>query len=420
LPPKVYKWAEGVPLEDHTAKKLSVLRSYFRSYLRVRCTPINRKFKISIVDGFAGGGIYECGTSGSPLVFLEELAAFSDETKIWRKENNVPELEGIDCLFVVNETDPKAIATLNPLLDHWEALNKANGRKLNVSILRKQGPFINVYPEVRSLLLDYRFSNVLFNIDPCGYTQVNLPIIQDILASFKSAEVFFTFMIGSLFNYSSWMNPERTNRLMLKFCGTQEQFFRDESFRKKAEWLGAVEKIVYHEFIRTARFASPFAVNQNGNTGYNYWLMHFANSHRAREVYNDILYKNTGVQAHRGKSGLKMLGYTSSDSRVRTFDWGADLRSENLISLRDDLPRAISEFGDAVAIQTLKASIYNETTSHSDDIKSVLIDHTDIEVLTKSGGKRRSPGSISDDDIVRLNDQRQLFPILKTQKKPKS
>lgn len=418
MPRKAYKWADGVPLEDHTAKKLNVLRSYFHNYLRVRCTPINRKFKIAIVDGFAGGGTYKCGTSGSPLVFLEELAAFADEVAIWRMENNAPELESIDCLFVVNETDPEANAVLYPLLDQWEARNTASGRKLNVRILPKQGPFVDIYPEVRSILLKYRFSNVLFNIDPCGYTQVNLPIIQDILGSFKSAEVFFTFMIGSLFNYSSWMDPKKTNDLMLNFCGTQEQFFQDESFRKKAEWLGAVEKIVYHEFTHTAKFASPFAINQSGSSGYNYWLMHFANSHRAREVYNDILYKNSGVQAHRGKSGLRMLGYTSLDTGVRTFDWGSDLRSENVTSLQNDLPNAISEFGDAVAIQTLKASIYNETTSHSDDIKSVLIDHTDIEVLTKTGGKRRSPGSISDDDIVRLNDQRQLFPILKKHKKP--
>lgn len=418
MPRKIYNWADGVPLKDHTAKKLNVLRSYFHNYLRVRCTPKNRKFKIAIVDGFAGGGIYDCGTSGSPLVFLEELAAFADEVAIWRKVNNAPVLESIDCLFVVNETDLEAIAVLNPLLVQWKAHNTASGRKLSVTIIQKQGPFIDIYPEVRSILLKLSFPNVLFNIDPCGYTQVNLPIIQDILVSFKSPEVFFTFMIGSLFNYSSWRDLKKTNDLMLNFCGTQEQFFQDESFRKKAEWLGAVEKIVYNEFTNTAKFASPFAINQSGSSGYNYWLLHFANSHRAREVYNDILYKNSGVQAHRGKSGLRMLGYTSLDTGVQTFDWGPDLRTENINSLLNELPKAISEFGDAVAIKTLKESIYNETTSHSDDIKSVLIDHTDIEVLTKTGGKRRSPGAISDDDIVRLNDQRQLFPILKKHKKP--
>ena len=420
LPRNSYKWAKGVPLKDHTAKKLSVLRSYFRNYLRVRCTPINRRFKIAIVDGFAGGGAYQCGTSGSPLVFLEELSAFADEVAIWRMEKNVPELESIDCLFVVNEIDPDAIAVLNPLLDQWEAQNKAAGRKLNVRVLRRQSPFMKIYPEIRSTLLQHRFSNVLFNIDPCGYTQVNLPIIQDILGSFKSAEVFYTFMIGSLFNYSSWMDQKKTNDLMMSFCGTQEQFFQDESFRRKAEWLGAVEKIVYHEFTHTANFASPFAINQSNGSGYNYWLMHFANSHRAREVYNDILYQNSGVQAHHGKSGLRMLGYTSLDSEVQTFDWSSDLRKENINSLQSDLPNAISDFGDAVAIQTLKASIYNETTSHSDDIKSVLIDHADIEVVTKSGHKRRSPGAISDDDFVRLNPQRQLFPILHKHKKPKT
>lgn len=415
----IYPWADGVPLEDHTAKKLNILRSYFHNYLRVKCTPLNRKFRIAIVDGFAGGGAYKCGTSGSPLVFLEELAAFADQTVMWRKQRNIPALESIECLFIVNEIDAEANLKLDGLLSQWEIENKLSQRLLNVKIQRLKKPFIEIYPDIKARLIHARFSNVLFNLDPCGYTQVSLPFIQDVLGAFKSAEVFYTFMIGSLFNYSSWSDPKRTNALVQTFCGTQEQFFEDKSFRKKGEWLGAVEKIIYTEFARSAKFASPFAINQSGNRGYNYWLMHFANSHRAREVYNDVLYQNAGDQAHYGKSGLQMLGYTSVDVGVQKFDWGDDLREANVVSLQSDLPRAISEFGDAIDIQSLKASIYNGTTSHSDDLKSVLIDHTDIEVLTKTGGKRRSPSAISDDDIVRLNEQRQLFPILKKSKKPK-
>lgn len=420
MPRKKYSWADGVTLEDHTAKKLSVLKSYFHQYLRVKCTPLNRKFRIAIVDGFAGGGVYECGTDGSPLIFLKELALFADEEAISRKEKNLPELEMIECLFIVNDIDEEANIMLDNLFTQWLIENKEKNRKLNVTIIRKYERFDEIYFDIKELLLKLSFHNVLFNLDPCGYTHVKLLTIQDIIGSFKSAEVFYTFMIGSLFNYSSWSNPDKTNELVQSFCSSQEIFFKDENFRRKDEWLGAVEKIVYHEFARSAKFVSPFAINKSNKIGYNYWLMHFANSHRAREVYNNVLYQNTGDQAHYGKSGLQMLGYSATDEGVQKFDWGDGLRAANIDSLQKDLPKIISQFGDALDIQTLKASIYNETTSHSDDIRSVLINHTDIEVITTSGGKRRSATAISDDDTVRLNEQRPLFHILpKTNKKMK-
>ena len=40
----------------------------------VRCKlPQQERFRLAIVDGFAGGGRYQCGTPGSPLIFIEEL-----------------------------------------------------------------------------------------------------------------------------------------------------------------------------------------------------------------------------------------------------------------------------------------------------------------------------------------------------------
>jgi three-Cys-motif partner protein len=41
-------------------------------YLAVRCQfPAQTKFRLAIVEGFAGGGRYKCGTAGSPLIFIE-------------------------------------------------------------------------------------------------------------------------------------------------------------------------------------------------------------------------------------------------------------------------------------------------------------------------------------------------------------
>jgi len=375
----------------------------------VKCTPLNRKFKIAIVDGLAGGGSYKCGTSGSPLVFLEELSRFIEETTLWRKDQNLPELE-IECLFIVNDTSPEARERLYPLLTSWELQNAGQSR-LSVSIIRMEKAFSEAYPEIKARIQTDRHSNVLFNLDPCGYTQVGFEIIQDIMCSFKSPEVFYTFMIGALFNYASWKNPQKTQNLIRDFGVQQEVFFEDQSFRTKDEWLGAVERILHTELRTVANFVSPFAINQERNQGYNYWLLHFSKSHRAREVYNDVLHQNAGGQAHFGKSGLKMLEYTANETGVRKFDFGADFRTESKFALHTDLPAIIHEFGDVIPIELLKASIYNDTAVHPEELSAVMIENQDIEVLTPAGSKRRVATAIKDTDLVRVTTQKHLFPI---------
>ena len=414
MPRNEYAWTDGAVLKDHTHKKLQILRTYFHNYLRVKCTPLNRKFKLAIVDGLAGGGIYEGGVSGSPMVFLEELTAFFAETEIWRKDQGLPELR-IECLFIANDTSSDAWESLDPFLLAWEQENSERER-LSVSIDRLRKPFEQAHSEIKTLIQSQKISNVLYNLDPCGYTQVGLHTIKDIMGSFKSPEIFYTFMVGALFNYASWDNPQKTSRLISDFGIDQETFFQDEELRTKGEWLGAVEKILHSEVMGVANFVSPFAINRAGNSGYNYWLMHFAKNHRAREVYNDVLHLNAGGQAHFGKSGLKMLDYRGDDTGVGTLDWSGDMRAKSIEALHNDLPEVISELGDAISIELLKASVYNETTAHSDDFKSVLIQNRDIEVLTQTGAQRRSASSIKDTDIVRVSRQRHLFPNLNHKK----
>jgi hypothetical protein len=43
-------------------------------YMSVRCKPPQQeRLRLAIVDGFAGGGRYQCGTSAPRLIFIEEL-----------------------------------------------------------------------------------------------------------------------------------------------------------------------------------------------------------------------------------------------------------------------------------------------------------------------------------------------------------
>ena len=75
----------------------------------------------------------------------------------------------------------------------------------------------------------------------------------------------------------------------------------------KQTWLGTAERLVFEAFRTCAPFVSPFSVNSRN--GWRYWLVHFANSYRARQVYNNILHANSSAQAHFGRSGLNMLAF---------------------------------------------------------------------------------------------------------------
>ncbi len=419
---KIYDWANGAELPNHTRCKLDILREYFAQYLRVKCSPMVRHFRIAIVDGFAGGGIYKDGTVGSPLIFLEELKLFFIENTI-KRDKILPKLS-IECLFIVNEDDPEANESLYKQLQLWEQDNDIPKEHFNVKIQKLQKPFLDVYPEIRQTLWNRKFQNVLFNIDPCGYTDFNLTTLQDIMKSFKNVEVFYTCMIGALLQYTTKQKGDgRASRDSIEenikklLDVPLENFLEDKSLWKKPHWLGAAERIVHKKLSNTADFVSPFAINQEGNVGYNYWLLHFANNYRAREVYNDVLHGNARGAAHFGKSGLKMLEYTPEEKNVGLFNFSKDsteMRTKSKEELRFDIPEFMSKFRDGMSVGDFRNAIYNDTPAHSDDINSVLIENPDIALLTHNKHPRRSENSIMNTDFIMPNKQKSFHIYLET------
>jgi three-Cys-motif partner protein len=56
---KSYDWVKGETLDDHSLRKHNIIREYFADYLHVRCQlPQQTRFRLAVVDGFAGGGRY--------------------------------------------------------------------------------------------------------------------------------------------------------------------------------------------------------------------------------------------------------------------------------------------------------------------------------------------------------------------------
>jgi three-Cys-motif partner protein len=391
-----YSWENGVELEEHTRRKHKILREYLSRYLTVRCAlPQQTKFRLSIVEGFAGGGRYKCGSPGSPLIFIEELRNAAVELNIKRKAEGMAPLD-IECLLILNDAEPGTIEILRTNAEPAIAAIRDEVPKLHLCALYFEKPFEVLYPEVKTLLKQGRYQNVLFNLDQYGHSDVELATLSDVGLSFASAEIFYTFAISSLLAFLRKSNPAMLVK-QLGFLGVTEADLSPlEEQMSKQEWLGAAELLVFESFRKSAQFVSPFSINNPG--GWRYWLIHLANNnYRARQEYNNVLHNNSSMQAHFGRSGLDMLSYDPSHEGALYLFGHAD-RERAKKQLLEDIPRMVTDFGDAVSVGQFYGNIYNMTPAHMDDIHAAMIENTDLEVVTEVGGVRRRPSTIKPDD----------------------
>lgn len=406
---KPYAWEEGAKLEEHTKRKHRIVRQYFADYLQIRCQlPQQEKFRLSVVDGFAGGGRYKDGEPGSPLIFIEELQRASVAFNARRLGQHLRPIE-IECLLIVNELDPKVLDVLKTHVTPQEVQARQEAPKLHLRVEFLNHPFQAAYPLIKDLLRRGGYGNVIFNLDQCGHSRVERETLLNVMRSFPRAEVIYTFMIEALLVFLQKADPERLRRqLGYLNLGANALQSLDGNVVSNNAWLGAAERVVFNAFHGCAPFVSPFAIyNPNG---WRYWLIHFANSYRARQAYNNVLHENMNAQAHFGRADLHMLSYDpAKEGQLYLFDQpGRAIAKSQLLV---DIPRNIAEHGDAISVGDFYAGIYNTTPAHSDDINSAIIESEDVEVITPTGGVRRVGHAIETSDTIKLRAQRSFFPM---------
>lgn len=403
-----YKWSAGASLGEHSRRKHKILREYLRAYLTVRCSLPRERFRIAIVDGFAGGGRYDDGALGSPLIIIEELLLASQALNAERAGQGARALE-FECLLILNEADPEALQLLRELCEPRLAAIKEEAPRLHISPRYLNTEFEAAYPEIKALIAAGRYRNAIFNLDQYGYAQVARATMQDIMASTQSAEIIYTFAIQSLLTFLSKTDPAVLKQQLSPF-GLGESVPADlDGLVSKRDWLGAAERLVFSTFRSIAGFSSPFSINNP--EGWRYWLVHFANSYRARQVYNNVLHQNASYQAHFGRSGLNMLAYDPGQHGGLLYLFEKQDRAVAHEQLLTDIPRFVTDFGDMMSVGEFYEAVYNATAAHSDDIHEAMIGSGELHVMTAEGGERRRASTITITDTLKLRHQRSLFPM---------
>lgn len=401
---KKYAWEEGAVLAEHSRKKHQILREYFYNYVITRCThPQVRKFRLAVVDGFSGAGRYQCGAAGSPVIFIEELSRAINDINLKRAIGKMPLVE-IECSLILNDADKNVIELLKenlaPTLLHCSL---SDGR-LKITPHYFSDYFENIYPTIKGLIRSERHKSIIFNLDQCGHSHVKTETLIDMMSLNDSVEVFYTFVITALLAFLEQNNPEALSAQLSYLQLTEEDFAALMEQASKRAWLGVAERIVFDSLKKCAKFVSPFSINNPD--GWRYWLIHLANSHRARQVYNDILHQNSQMQAHYGRSGLNMLAHDPHEEKtLYLFDTSA--REQAKDELLEDIPRFMSNSGQPLLVKDFYELIYNHTPAHSDDINTAILESLDLQVRTTTGGSRRK--QIETKDYIEFKKQKSFF-----------
>lgn len=240
LPLKLLK-KKDIQYDDHSRRKHKILREYFFDYLTVRCKlPQQERFRLAIVDGFAGGGRYECGAAGSPLIFIEELKRAIEAVNVQRAAQGIGTIE-IESLLILNDRERAAVELLKTHIAPLQAEISQSVPKLHLRVEYLNHAFAEAYPKIKELLERGRYRSVIFNLDQCGHSHVERGTILDIMRSYPSAEIFYTFVISSLLAFLQKADPERlrTQLAYLELQSTDIDALAGVMSRN--DWLGTAD-----------------------------------------------------------------------------------------------------------------------------------------------------------------------------------
>lgn len=407
---KPYQWSEGAELAEHSKKKFEVLREYFYEYLLTRCKhPMQRKFRIAIIDFFAGGGVYKCGTEGSPLIFIDTLQKALEEINIKRKSAGAV-CVNFECLLIFNDINIDAVSALREVAQPRLAKIKADHPELRLEVLFFNEDFASVKSQAFDLVLQKNFQNILVNLDQCGHSKIDVKTLSDMMNVANSVEVFLTFSIDAL---NTYLPKSDLAKLKESLRATELEDVEIDEIGEAItteERLGVAERVVFRSWCRCAKFVSPFSIHNPKK--WKYWLLHFAKNHPARRVYNDVSHRLSNNQAHYGRSGLNMLSYDPSfdGSFLYLFDEAQRIDAKNQLMV--DIPKRLSELGRQQKVGDFLESIYNETPAHHEDILTTFIDSPELTVLTDKSKPRRAASQITLNDHIELNDQRVFHEVI--------
>ena len=380
-------------------------------------------FKLTLVDGFAGGGIYRhADTSdiiiGSPLIMLE---AVKEAEAIVNLPRNNPVHFQVDYFFI--EKSQGAVETLERQLQL-----RGYKHQLDQTIFVRKSEFQNEADSIKGFIhrKSPRGSRAIFLLDQYGFSQVPTNLINSIFNMLPGAEVILTFAVDAFLTYAS--DDKLTEKKLINMGipevlrgRTIEQIKQDEK-----DWRLFIQSCMYQDLVAAcgAQHFTPFFIRSTRGHG-DYWLIHLSQKPRARDVMTKIHWEKCNHFIHYGDAGLDMFrmpgyipkwdaGYTSNLTGQMSFgfEFGEEERRASVQTIAKQLPDIIYSQPHGVTFGDLFAGTCNGTPAHTDiyrEAAGILLLEKDIEIIGENGEHRRSANRIHDTDRILRPCQYKLF-----------
>jgi three-Cys-motif partner protein len=414
-----YDWGIGEqpPLLDaHSVAKHDVLRTYVARYIEVLTSnPRRDVLRLTLIDGFAGGGQYQRNgviVPGSPLILLDELAAAQVRVNIDRTK---PIAIANDFIFVEREK-----SNYDYLLSTIKASAHSKLTADKISVLHNT--FESALPAIIERIQSRgRAHRSIFFLDQFGYNNVSFQAVRTILSSLANPEIILTFNVDFLIDYLSSDESFLKGVKPVELSVQQIQSMLAMKSQREARWL--IQNLLYRHLIEQtgAPFYTPFFIKST-ESHKAYWLVHISKHPKARDEMAALHWNIQNHFVHHGQAGLRMLGFDPDQAIDQIpldfiFDDNARARSEK--ALMDELPvrifrsRTLSD--PPPTLQSLFTDVCNETPATTQLVSTALVrlrDEREIEIVTKDGRPKPRTSKIDWTDVVLPAKQRDLFSTM--------
>lgn len=353
-----YPWKIGNPppfLEDHSRTKHALIAEYLSEYIQILMANPRQDFlKISLVDGFAGGGKYideqtSKEVDGSPFVMLNAIKAA--EAKI-----NIGSIKPkkIDAEFHFVESNK----------DHYDYL-QAELSACDFSSLLGHNVKIykNDFNKVAQTIIQQIHSHkggerAIFVLDQFAYKDVPFQLINKIFKQLDKPEVILTFGVQTLTSFLSDTNECKTsleNIGLLQYVDLK----RIQEYKEAEMWEAAIQEQLTDAIWKAsgARYITLFYISPK--KGWTYWLVHLSNVYKARDVMMQLHWKLANNFKHHLDFGLFKLGYQAGNRQQLSFDLGNEGSFNSIAeatcinTLAEKLPRIIYNHKDPITYESI-------------------------------------------------------------------
>lgn len=401
-----YDWSASTPppIGEHSVAKHEVYREYLRAYLRELTKRVGFDgYRINVVDGFSGGGLYTRGATGtpyhgSPLILLSVLQEMQVELQARQEKPFLLDYH----LHLVDE-DRHAIEALQGLL-------RAEGHSALIGerVFLHCRTFQDALPAMLGGLK--RGGTTILVLDQFGWSDVPFGLLRTIFAELRKPEVILTFDYARIENFLTEYDVLRATLASLQAADLRREEF-EEALKARGGRPRLIQQLLHRAFLDIANYFTPFFVTSR-ESNLAYWLVHLSTHPRARDVMVGLHWTLHNHFSHFGGAGYDMLGFDPAQAEQGPYLFDDGARTRTRWALRSDLPRLVAARRDGILFSDLVAAHSNGWPADSTILRGVVSDlHEDgeLRVLTARGNEKRRPAAISAGDRIILPRQPTLF-----------